>query len=396
MALNNAQVTIGTNDGVSTWNVSSYVVNVNVNLGKNRILDSFQPGSATIVLKNFGREFDPTNTSSAFYGSAVPRSTYVYVSITGMGRIFNGFVDDWSFNYDVSGESTATLIATEGSGLFARQNIFSSSFPAELSGARVLRVLQDAGVAFENPFGPVLAPYDLDPGTKMLDADTTCKGANALEYLSKIETAEQGALYYNSDGTFVFDDASYPVTTSILDVQRFFTDDATSGAYPYVDIDVSYSSDLLYNRISVTPTGGTARIAVDTASGSAYNNSQLDVTDILYADADDLDYLANYLISKYREPQYRFNSVTVNFLSLSASLQNDLISRVAINSGCRVKFTPNNTGSAIERYVRVIGITHDVGVGDHLITFNFESLPIVPLVLDDTTFGKLDTASLGF
>lgn len=396
MALNNVQVTIGTNDGVSTWNVSSFVLDVNVSLGKNRMLDSFQPGSATIALKNFVREFDPTNTSSAYYGSAVPRSTYVYVSVTGIGRIFNGFIDDWNFSYDVSGESTATLVAVEGTCLFARQYLFSSSFPAELSGARVLRVLQDSGVAFNNPFGPALAPYLLANGTKVLDADNACKGLNVLEYLASIETAEQGSFYYDSYGSFIFDDSSYNITSSITDADRLFTDDFTSGAYPYTNIDVSYSSDLLYNRVSVTPTGGTARLAVDPASGTAYNYSQLDVADVLYADDTKLDYLANYFIAKYSEPQYRFNTVTVNFLALSPALQTSVITRIGINTGCRVKFTPNTIGSAIEKYVRVIGIQHNVGVGDHAITFHFESLPILPLVLDDATFGKLDTASLGF
>lgn len=395
MATGDKRVFIGLNDGSEIWNVSSYVLNATVTLGKNQILDSFQPGNATIAFKNFNREFDPTNASSSFYGAVLPRATWVYIEIEGMNTIFDGWVDDWSFDYNVSGEATAVLVASERTGLFARQYILSTSFPAELSGARVERVLQDSGVAYTNPYN--INPWILDDGTKMLDADTTCSGKNALEYLGYISDSEQGDLYTDQAGSLIFKGSNYSVTSAATAVTKTFTDDGTANAYPYSSIDISYSTDLLYNKVSVTSNDETNnRVANEPTSQGLYQISQLDVSNILYNDTPKLDYLANYLISKYRVPQYRVNTVTVPFSALDNTRKNNLLDLVGLNQFCTVKFTPNNTGSPITRYCRVIGIEHTITIDEHTVKFTFESILSPSIVLNDTEFGKLDTYSLGF
>jgi hypothetical protein len=47
---------------------------------------------------------------------------------------------------------------------------------------------------------------------------------------------------------------------------------------------------------------------------------------------------------------------------------------------------------------RIIGVSHDIGIDTHFVTFNFEKLPFTFFVLDDPVFGKLDEADvvLGF
>jgi len=395
MATGDKRVFIGLNDGSEIWNITSYVINTTVTLGKNQILDTFQPGTATFYLKNFNREFDPTNTSSAFYGAVLPRATWVYIEIEGMNTLFDGWVDDWSFEYDINGESTAVLVASERTGLFARQYILASSFPAELSGARVERVLEDAGVAYTNPYN--VNPWILDGGTKMLDADTTCRGRNALEYLNSIVDSEQGAFYTDQAGSLIFKDAANSVTSAATAVTQFFTDDGTSGAYPYTDIDLSYSTDLLYNRVSVTSNDETRTVtATDSNSITLYQTSQLDVSAILYNDSTTMGYLANYIVSKYNEPQYRVNNLTVSFTNLDNTRKNNLLDLLGLNSYCKVKFTPNGTGTAIERFCKVIGIEHAIDIDNHNVTFTFESIMSPSIVLDDVEFGKLDSYSLGF
>jgi len=399
MALNNTYATIYLNDGTASWNISSYLLEVMTDVGKNRALDSFEPGGATITVKNFNREFDPLNTSSSLYGVVIPRASYIIIgNLNGATnrKIFSGFVDDWNFSYDPSGESIATISATEGTGLFARQNIFSTNFPAELSGSRVQRLLDDDGVNFENPFGPALAPTVIYPGTRMLAQDSDCFGQNALTYLQNIERSEQGAFYYNIDGSLVFADASVGPSSFGINTYRFFTDDGTAGAYPYVSIDIAYSVELLYNKVTATSADGTNTAGgTDSESQLTYQTSELQVSDVLYNDDAQLTNLASNMISKYSTPELRVNSVSVSFFSLDSSLQDNLLVNVAINSFCKVKFTPNGLGSAIERFVRVIGIRHSITLNDYIITFSFESLRNPNLVLDDSEFGKLDYYSLG-
>jgi hypothetical protein len=63
-----------------------------------------------------------------------------------------------------------------------------------------------------------------------------------------------------------------------------------------------------------------------------------------------------------------------------------------------VVFQPPGGGEPIALRNRVIGIAHDVGLSEHLISFNFEALPFEFFILDSATFGKLDDDAgvLGF
>lgn len=399
MALNDAYATIYLNDGTASWNISSYVLSISTDVGKNRALDSFEPGGATITVKNFNREFDPLNTSSSLYGVVIPRASYIIIgNIVGASnnKIFAGFIDDWTFTYDPNGESIAVITAVEGTGLFARQNIFSTNFPAELSGSRIQRILDDDGVNFVNPFAPALAPSIIMAGTRTLSQDSNCFGQNVLTYLQNIERSEQGAFYYNQDGSLCFDDNSYGISTIALNNYRFFTDDGTAGAYPYTFIDISYTVELLYNRIFVTAADDSnTAVGIDSDSQSTYLTSELQVEDILYNDNLQLTNLASNMISKYSVPEFRINSVSVSLFSLDDTTKINLLTNVGINRFCKVKFTPNQVGSPIEKFVRVIGISHNILLDEHIITFKFESLRNPNLTLDDSEFGKLDYYSLG-
>jgi hypothetical protein len=63
-----------------------------------------------------------------------------------------------------------------------------------------------------------------------------------------------------------------------------------------------------------------------------------------------------------------------------------------------VSFTPNGIPPAIRIRNRIIGVSHNIGIDTHLMTFKFEKLPFTFFVLDDAAFGKLDEPDvvLGF
>jgi len=389
MAINRSTVTLTNSAG--TWNITDYVLSVNISVGKSRQLDTYQPGNITVVLKNFNREFDPLNTSSSFYGSVLPRNTDIYVTLAGGGtKIFEGVIDDFSFDYNVSSESTVTIAGSEYSSLFANQTLLSTSFPQQYSGARAIAVLQDTGVAYSTAVGA----YVIGNGTQLLDADTTPKGTNALDYLKNIEVSEQGNFYYNQDGTLWFDDNNYSITSP---VNFLFSDDGTAGTYPYTSIDISYSSQLLYNQITLASNDNIGNRTVTSPSSiTTYRTSQLTVDGVLYNDSTRLDNLGAYYLSQYAQPEYRINSVRVNFAGLSDAQQNAFATYATdLNYFCKVRFKPNNIGTAIDKYVKVIGLEHSIMPSGHEITFMFESIRIPKLVLDDSEFGKLDTNQLG-
>jgi hypothetical protein len=78
--------------------------------------------------------------------------------------------------------------------------------------------------------------------------------------------------------------------------------------------------------------------------------------------------------------------------------QRDELLALELGDESVVSFTPNGIGDPISLRYRIIGISHDVGVDRHTMSFNFEQLQFQFFVLDDPVFGKLDNteAVLGF
>jgi len=383
---NNVKVWLYSSDPSVYNDATAYAVSVSITTGKSRTLDHYEPGSVSITFNNYNRVFDPTNVSSPFYGYIKPKQR-VYVSVSGYA-LFSGLVDDWSFNYDVNGEAFAYLTATDKTSLFANQYLPAQTFPAELSGARVSRILNDDAVAWPTSYGSQV----ISTGTQMLDADTISANTNVLDYLRQIETSEQGQLYISGTDSLKFKDNNYSV--SDLASLPVFADDGTGWGYD--SIDVSYSSQLLYNRIEVNTWDALTSITANSSdSQTSYGIYKLTIDGVLYTDTDKLKNLCSLISSKYSQPEYRFNSVRLNYYALSNSDQDLVSSTLILNSFASVKYTPNGTGSVIQKYVRIIGVNHDISPGSHFVTYQLESIKNPSLVLDDSEFGKLDYYSLG-
>jgi hypothetical protein len=393
-------VTLAYYDSLGAYNsisATAKTVAVNITRGKSRQLDYYEPGSVNVILNNFAREFDPTNNTSDFQPFVFPKRI---VDITSGGfSIFSGLIDDWSFDYNVNGESYATFSATESTGILANQYLAGQTFPAELSGARINRVLDNPGVSWSTGFGD----RAIDPGTQMLDSQTIEANTNALDYLRQIETSEQGQLFFNSNTYGIeFHDNNHSINSTTG--YELFADDGTINytfgtagkpSINYEFIDVSYTSQLLYNNIVVNSADGLNWVnATDAGSIEAYSVSGLQIDGVLYSDKFKLSNVASLLIRKYAQPEYRINSIRINFYALSSSIQADL-AQLQLNDFAKVRFKPNNTGSTIERAVQIIGINHEVSPGSHYLTLQFDSVKVPYLVLDDVEFGKLDSYSLG-
>lgn len=377
------------------YDMSSDVVVLSSTQGKLRQLDYYDPGSATIVLNNYDRKYDPTNDSSPLWGVIKPKKM---VGITiGGSALIQGLIDDWEFSYSVNGESVATIHLTDMTSLFANQYLASKTFPAELSGARLNRILSDVRVVW-----PEGASYRfIDDGVQMLDAETIDDNTNVLEYIRKIETSEQGAFFSSGTNSVTFVDGS---RTILSDSQiMIFADDGSMnttfspsiGSIPYSDLQVNYSSDLLYNEIIVTSQDGSVFADANEPDSQAdYRLNQLNVEGVLYSDFNKLYNLGSYLIHKYAYPEYRFSALTVNAGNLPINIA-DFVQYAGLHSFAKVIFTPNGIGSAITRFVRIIGVSHDISPSEHIISLQLESLRTLPLVLDDVTYGILDTYTMG-
>ena len=377
--LDNTEYPLG---GELFYDVSEYVRSVTVSRGKSRQLERFAAGNASIELNNNERDFDPQNLSSPFYGQIIPKRT-VKVE-TGGSAVFYGVVDDWNLNYDLSGLSLTNADCIDGFTLLAQRALSAHTATSELSGARINAVLDRPDVDWPTDL------RDIDAGAQLLQADVVADGENALEYLQLVTDTESGSIFISKNGNLTFKDRTVaPVSSG----QVIFADDGTG--VKFSSVQVVYGSELLYNYIQIErATGGTA-IATDSDSISNYGQQALIQSGLLMNSDDDAESLANYLLNQFKQPEYRFETLSVQLEALSSADQSDVLG-LEIGDVCEIKFTPNQTGSQINQYATIIEVAHSIAPFQHSITFGFQTLDYASLVLDDLEFGLLDDGHLGF
>jgi len=377
--LDNTEYPLG---GELFYDVSEYVRSVSVSRGKSRQLERFAAGNASIQLNNNTRDFDPQNLSSPFYGQIIPKRT-IKVE-TGGSAVFYGVVDDWNLNYDLSGLSVTSADCVDGFTLLAQRALSAHTATSELSGARINAVLDRSDVDWPTDL------RDIDTGAQLLQADVVADGANALEYLQLVTDTESGSIFISKNGNLTFKDRTVaPVSAG----QVIFADDGTG--VKFSSVQVVYGSELLYNYIQIErATGGTA-IATNADSISNYGQQALIQSGLLMNSDDDAESLADYLLNQYKQPEYRFETLSVQLEALTSEQQSDVLG-LEIADVCEIRFTPNQVGSPIDQYATIIAVSHSISPASHSITFGFQTLDYASLVLDDLEFGLLNDGHLGF
>jgi hypothetical protein len=365
------------------YDVSAYVTQISVNRGKSRALDRYQSGVVNVQFNNRTRYFDPTFVASPFYGQIVPRRD---VRITANNElVFLGTTEDWNLDYLPNGDSTATVSAADGFAFLSGQTLPAGTNPVELSGARVSRVLDSAGVDW--PAGA----RTIDTGTATLQADSVTPADNALQYLQLIESSEPGELFIGKNGNLVFQDRNKVFPSGAVPL---LTDNASGITYSQVR--VVYGSELLFTQSEVTRKGSSTIVqANDLSAQSDYGVRTLTLDGLLQNTDDALVELATYYVSLYAQPEYRFDQVEIILSQLSLVNQNNILA-LDLGSAVQVQFTPNGIAPAITKFARVISISHTASLVDHKVVLGLGTLNATLFQLDDVAFGILDTGTLAF
>ena len=363
--------------------IASYEQNISTNRGRSRELDRYATGQASVTFQNQNRTFDPSYTSSTLYPNIVPRRP---IRITANGySIYQGYVDDWNLDYNVSGESDATATCIDGFGILSKQTLAAATATAQPTGTRIAAVLAKPEVNWP------LSLEAIDVGQQTLQADVIAQDENVLTYLQLVEASEPGSFFISRDGKATFKGRN----TAAIVGSVTLTDDGTG--IPYNEVQVAYGTELLYNRVVITRVGGNPQTANNTTSQATYGFASFDQAGLLIdTDANALS-LANYLLGQYATPELRFDSVTIELSALSTANQNTLLA-LDLTNVITVKFQPNRTGTRISQNCEIIGISHQVRPDSHRMTFKLASTVGVAFVLDSIPFGKLDdtTIILGF
>lgn len=365
--------------GTLFYDVTDKVRSVAISRGKNRETDTFDPGLLNVVFTNNDRIFDPTYEDSPYYGQIIPKRQ---IRVSSNNKFsFVGVIDDWNLEYQSVNDATAAAAASDAFTLFTTQTLTGGTQTVQTSGARVNAILSDPSVNWPE------ASRTIDTGAQTLGADVVEPGTNALQYLQLVEQSEPGRFFIGKDGSVVFQDRTVAATSDGI----VLADDGTG--IKWNTAQVVYGSEQLYNEIEITSaiTGGTA-VAVDTDSQTEYGIQNLTRSGLLMSTTEAAQELADFYATKYSQPEYRFDAVTLTLNELSTADANDILD-LEIGSVVKVKFTPSNIPPAIERYAEVIGIEHSIEPRAHEVTLRFATLDFTLLVLDDAQFGKLDAGN---
>jgi hypothetical protein len=387
MAAPEVLVQIG-GSGTAFYDVTSYTTSVTISRGLSRELDRFTTGSANLSFTNQSRAFDPFYTSSPFYPNVKPRKNMkVSTIVSGSTAVqFTGLVEDWSLDYSVEGEATASAACVDGFILFGGQQLNAHTATVQTTGARIGAILDRSEVGW--PAGL----RDLDTGAQTLQADVVEQGREVLEYLQLVAASEPGLLFMAKDNDVTFRDRN---TGAAAPGTVIFSDDSTG--IPYTDIEVSYGTELLYNRVGITPIGLETQLAVNATSQTEYGAQSLEVNGLLLplgaqGTADALA-LANYLVKKYGDPDLRFDTVSVELAALSAANQTAVLS-LELADIVTVKFQPNRIGTRISRALQIIGIRHRIRPKQHTIEFSLASTDTIAFVFGSSSDATANPVSL--
>jgi len=360
--------------------VTQYVRNFSVKRGRSTTLAKFTAGQANVTLDNRTRIFDPTFTTGTYYNQILPRKQIVIDRDSEV--IYTGLIEDWNFNYDVSGQSLAEVSASDGFTLIANQLRTAGTATSQLTGARIAAVLTEIGWP--------LTQRVISVGQATLDADVVQATDNALTYMQQVELSEPGALFIGKAGEVVFKDRA--------DLQ-LFTAGLTFGGtgIPFTEMGVVFGSEELLNTSAVTFTSagviaGTA-IATDATSITQYGTIDETLNTLLSTSAQASD-LAQNRVGTLSQPKYRIDAVTVS-LEGCTSAQALQVLDVELGDVATVTWTPNSIGSAISQVVTVDQIEHQAAPDRHNVTFTM-SETIAAFILDNTIYGQLDDDILGF
>ena len=367
--------------------VSNIALRVNIRRGRNRILNNFEAGTATVVLEDDNGDWNPQNTSSPYYGKLLPlrkiRIWADYDAGSGLQRyyLYSGYITSYdnSFRLGIDEISSVTLQCVDAFRLFQNVNIttVAGTSAGQTTGARIDNLLDVASYPSSQRI--------VDTGDSTVQADPAT-ARTLLAACQTIEQTELGGFFIDTEGNAVFLSRS-TVAEKADQTPLMFNDNGTDIAYQ--SIDFAYDDTQIFNDIIVTRLNGTPQEVQSTTSIETYfihSGSRSDL--LMQTDAEALNQ-ANMLLNARANALLRIDSIGLNLMDSTASsrivagLESDLFTLVNVT-----KTAQGTSSFSLELFVQ--GIQHDI-TPTTWTTRLLTAEPIIQaFILDSTIQGVLD------
>jgi len=388
------QAILGTNvfaDSASVIvDVSDKINRIETNRGRTALSDQFQTGALTLRIVDQNGDFNPQNVSGPYYNLLTPMKkvqiTATFNSVT--YPIFSGFITSFVTTYpDDSGEDLAitTIQAVDAFRLaqIAQISTVTGASAGDLAGTRVNQILDE----IEWP----ASMRDIDAGLTTMQADP---GTNrtALQALTTVTTSEYGALYVDATGSFVMQDRSVTVG-SIGGTPTVFADNGTG--IVYFNASWILNDTLIFNKATITRTGGSAQVASNQASIDKYFLHSYFLDNLLMqTDAVALEYAQAYVASR-AETSIRCDAIVLDLYTpnydtgIVAALDLDFFDPITI-------ITTQPGGSLLDKTLQIFGVRMNITPNSWKTTFTTLEPVIDGFIIGNVDYGILDTSVLSY
>jgi hypothetical protein len=369
--------------------VSNLIDSIVSNRGRQINAEQFNTGTASVRILDQNGDFNPQNPASPYYTYLSPMRkiaiTATYNNVT--YPIFAGYITNYNtttpkFTGDIV---YTTISAVDGFRLFQNAQFFgvTDGTAGQTTGTRTTKILDT--IAWPNSM------RDIDTGLTTVQADPGTQ-RTALAALQTVATTEYGAVYMGGDGKLVFQDRTVTVG-SVATTPTVFNDDGT--AIGYFDVKWVLDDSQVYNKATITRTGGSVQTVSDSASINkyfthSYNQSGL----LMQTDAEALDYAKAFVASR-KETAIRVDELTLDLqqdnytAGTVAGLGLDFFSPITITTS-----QPNNT--YLTKTVQVFNITHQIRPDSWKVKFGTAEPIIDGFIVGSALYGILGTSVLSY
>ena len=367
-------------------NITDEVQRMSINHGRDRQFEQYLPGTATIQFLDFTGDWNPANTSGAYYGKIKPmvlvRVETEYQS-TGY-FLFTGYVSSWDYQWaDQSADyAIVTLECVDGFRMLQLANIENVPGAAnkDLPGERINQILDAVG------WPSTLRNIDL--GDTELENDPG-GFRPALQAIQTIEQSDLGAFFIDHAGNATYLSRA-TLSQLAADPNPYeFSDDGTEIAYQ--DIDVNFDETELANEVTFTRLSGQPQTVSDSASIDeyfvrSYNRSGLMMETNALALA-----RANQVLGYRKQPRIRIDSFTLDMSSDTSRVEPGL----ALEIGDPVIVTRRMAGTSdLTVRLSIQGHRSDITPDRWTTTFTTAYPLSTAFILGSTEFGILGTNTL--
>jgi hypothetical protein len=371
-----------------TVDVSSVVDSIKTNRGRTALSDIFQTGTMSLRIIDQNGDFNPMNPSSPYYELLTPmRKVTITASYEGTTYpIFAGYITSYNTTTpkDVGEIVYTTVQAVDGFRLFQNAQITTvATTPAgQTTGTRIGKILDAIGW----PTGM----RDIDAGQTTVQADPGTL-RTSLAAMQLITSTEYGSLYMDGFGNVVFQDRQL-TSSSVAGTPVVFDDNGTGISYN--NALWKLDDTLVFNKASVTRTGGTPQVALNQDSIDKYFLHSFQEQNLLMeTDAEALDNARAFVASR-QETSIRCDAVTLDLYTdnydagILAALDLDFFDPITIT-------TTQPGSSTLTKTLQVFGVSHDIKPSNWKTTLTTLE-PIIESFIIGTDYGILGTNTLSY